>query len=209
MTCLRFVSLFCLLAAATAAEPGKFSVSGRIMLTPQMLDALNTKSMPQAKIILNAGEYEGLTRADGSFVIDGVQAGVYALEVVQPMFHWSDYKIDVAADTGAVRALEYKFPGAAKEQIMHPLRLTPLSPKNYFEKRPSVGIGSLLKNPMVLMMLFTGFIVVVMPKMMAGIDPEEMKKMQEQYSQQQQDPNQLMANLFGGGGSNDDDDEDD
>ena len=160
-------------------------------------------------MLLNAGEYEGLTRVDGSFVVQGVKAGVYSLEVVQPAYHFSDYKLDVAVDTGTVRALEYKFPGAPKEQIAYPLVLTPLAPKAYFEKRPTVGVSSLLKNPMVLMMLFTGLIVVVMPKMMANIDPEEMKKMQEEYAANQQDPNQLMASLFGGGSSNKDDDDDD
>ena len=104
-----FVLALALALAAAAADDSTasvFSVRGRIVY-PDAAAAGNPP--PQAKVLLNAGEYEGLTRVDGSFVVQGVKAGVYSLEVVQPAYHFSDYKLDVAVDTGTVRALEYKF----------------------------------------------------------------------------------------------------
>jgi hypothetical protein len=51
---------------------------------------------------------------------------------------------------------------------------------------------------MVLMMLFTGGIMYMLPKMMEGMDPEERAMMQKQM-QMQQNPTQMMSNLFSGG----------
>ncbi|KAH8063110.1 hypothetical protein JL722_2272 [Aureococcus anophagefferens] len=67
--------------------------------------------------------------------------------------------------------------------------------------------STLFRNPMMLMLLFTGAVVVLMPKMMDNMDPEEMKKMQEQMGAAQ-DPASMLKNLCGGGGGDDDDDDD-
>lgn len=49
---------------------------------------------------------------------------------------------------------------------------------------------SIFKNPMVLMMIVSAGILVVMPKMMEGLDPEQKEQMQKQMAMQQ-DPSKV------------------
>ena len=49
----------------------------------------------------------------------------------------------------------------------------------FFEKREGFKIGSILMNPMAIMMGVTLLIMAVMPKMMANMDPEQLKEMQQ------------------------------
>merc|ERR1712032_89062 len=61
-----------------------------------------------------------------------------------------------------------------------PLPLEPLVANlNFFEKREGFKISSILMNPMALMMGVTLVIMLVMPKMMANMDPEQLKEMQQ------------------------------
>ena len=49
----------------------------------------------------------------------------------------------------------------------------------FFEKREGFNWSGMLMNPMVLMMGFTLLIMVVFPKMMENMDPEQLKEMQK------------------------------
>ena len=49
----------------------------------------------------------------------------------------------------------------------------------YFVPRPAFNYMDLLKNPMVLIMGFMLIATVAMPKMMEGMDPEQLRKMRE------------------------------
>merc|ERR1712032_1502707 len=61
-----------------------------------------------------------------------------------------------------------------------PLPLEPLVANlNFFEKREGFKISAILMNPMALMMGVTLIIMLVMPKMMANMDPEQLKEMQQ------------------------------
>merc|ERR1712238_503040 len=51
--------------------------------------------------------------------------------------------------------------------------LNPKGTYQYFEAKRGFSIFSLLKNPMVIMMLFSVGLMVLMPKMMEGLEPEE------------------------------------
>ena len=63
-----------------------------------------------------------------------------------------------------------------------PLRLTPASTLEYYEPASSVSLGSLLRNPMTLMVIMSVFLAVVAPKILEGIDPEELKRMQAELA---------------------------
>merc|ERR1711998_474216 len=78
-------------------------------------------------------------------------------------------RVDVSATNGKARA-----------QLTHIRQpLEPLVAKpTFFEKREGFQWSAMLMNPMVLMMGFTLLIMVVFPKMMANMDPEQLKEMQ-------------------------------
>lgn len=83
-----------------------------------------------------------------------------------------------------------KDPGASKQAIPHPLELTAHASYEYFEARQGFSIFSILKNPMMLMMIVSVGGMVLMPKMMEGLDPEQKEQMQRQMAMQQ-DPSKV------------------
>ncbi|WVQ94494.1 hypothetical protein IAU59_001573 [Kwoniella sp. CBS 9459] len=66
--------------------------------------------------------------------------------------------------------------------MSHPLVLSPIAKEDYFTSKGGMNIVGLLKNPMVLMMLFSGIMMYALPKLtasMADMDPEMAKDMAE------------------------------
>jgi hypothetical protein len=92
--------------------------------------------------------------------------------------------------------LEYAYPGAVKQFTKYPLVLYPFAKYQYFVQRRGFSLFSLLKNPMVLMMLFGGVMTFVMPKMMEGLDPEEKAAMRKQM-EAQKDPTKMLSQMWG------------
>lgn len=100
------------------------------------------------------------------------------------------------------KVLEYAYPGAPKRALKYPLVINPKGTYQYFEPKKGFSLFRLLKNPMVLFMLFSVGLMVAMPYMMEGLDPEEKARMKEQMKNQQ-DPSKMMSQLWGditGGG---------
>ena len=69
--------------------------------------------------------------------------------------------------------------------MQYPLHIIADGPLTYFTPRPPMDVLSFLKSPMVIMMMITGVLALVMPKLMANMNPEElaeMKRMQKSMS---------------------------
>lgn len=111
-----------------------------------------------------------------------VAEGSYLLEVYDTQRAWPTVRVEVGqAISGTVRATRTH----DRLQLSTPMQLAPLlQDRKFFEERPSFQWSSLFMNPMVIMMLVSGGIMFVMPKMMANIDPEELKKMTEMQNAQ-------------------------
>ena len=132
--------------------------------------------------------------------------GVYTLQVISIQYNFPTYKLDVKP-SGRIRAILFPYLGAERVACSYPLRIEPNAQRGYLKPRPQVGLGYILKNPMVLMMLFSVGMMYIMPKMMENMDPEELKKMQEdQEKMKRQMAGGGLASLFGGGAKDDDDD---
>lgn len=68
----------------------------------------------------------------------------------------------------------------SRQPLPFPLPLEPLVTKQtFFEKREGFQWSSYLMNPMVLMMGVSLLLMVVFPKMMANMDPEQLAEMKE------------------------------
>jgi len=164
---------------------------------------------PTMQVVLNDGsslELQTMTRVDGSFALDNVPAGIYTLQVVSTMYHFGKYKLEVNG-AGRIRAVLYPYVGADRVSAKHPLRIAPQAQRGYFEARPVVGLGYFLKNPMMLMMLFSVGMMYLMPKMMPT-DPEELKKMQEEQAEMMKSAGGGgLAKMFGLPTAKDDDDD--
>ena len=202
--------LWALLAVSGETEILFYPVQGRLMLNPRELQQSGYGQQellvpPTTEIVLNGGEYRTYSRTDGSFMFHDVRPGVYLLDVLSTSHFFSQVKLNLPNDAGsAVRCLEYKFPGAPKQSIDYPLKLMSHARKQYFEQRETIGLHTMLRNPMLVMGALTGVLVLVMPKLMENMDPDEVKKMQEQMGAAQ-DPASFMKHMFGVGADADDD----
>ena len=155
------------------------------------------KTDDRAKITLNHGEYTTYTQADGSFVVYDVGPGIHQIDIDSKTYHYPQVKIQLLEDSmDAPNCLEYAHPGAAKRAIKYPLVITPKGAYQFFEAKKGFSLFSLLRNPMVLMMLFSVGLMVAMPYMMEGLDPEEKARMKEQMKNQQ-DPTAMLSQMWG------------
>jgi hypothetical protein len=114
-------------------------------------------------------------------------------------------KIKVEAETKQISVVEYKYPGAKRAPISHPIVLTALTPVNYFQVRPPLSIMNMIMgNPMMLMMIASFGLLLVFPYLTAGLDEEQLKELQG--GADAQDPMKNLKTLFGMEPSNTDDD---
>lgn len=167
------------------------SIQGRLRL-PDPSIMLNS-----TRITLNDGsQHSTYTQVDGSFVFYRVPPGVHLLDVQSREHHFSQVKIQLLEEAMDVpKCIEYVFPGAPKQAIPHPLELTAHASYEYYEPRQGFSMFGMLKNPMFLMMLVSVVGMVMMPKMMEGMDPEQKEQMQKQMAMQQ-DPSKMLTQMF-------------
>ncbi|KRZ44334.1 ER membrane protein complex subunit 7 [Trichinella pseudospiralis] len=149
------------------------------------------------RILVNFGQYIGLIRSDGTFVIHCVPSGSYVVEVANADVIFEPYRVEINA-RGKIRArkLNYVQP-AIVYAVPYPLKFAANSTVRYFRPREQWRIADFLLNPMVLMMLMSLFIIVVFPKLNSVTDPEIQREMQQSMSMPSYDLpelSELMAN---------------
>ena len=171
------------------------TIQGTLSLPPHTTTGTTTGPLPTlnaTRVTLNAGEYSTYTTASNTFAFHNIPTGVHSLTVHHPIYHFSQVKIQVTED---IKCIEYMYAGAQKRSIEHPLELSALATIDYFEPKPSFSPFRMLKNPMVLLMLFSVVMMVVMPNMMNNLDPEQKEQMKKQM-EMQQDPSKMLSSLW-------------
>lgn len=192
-----FLFVFLLQVHHVASEQ-KTTIEGRLQL-PDM-KPFNTTTT----ISLNFGDHIVYSAVDGSFQFRDVPPGVHVLDVHSKTHHFPQIKIQIVEnDMENPRCLEYAYPGAQKNPVLYPLVLTAIATYDHFEIKRGFSIFSILKNPMLLMMLFGAGLMFVMPKLVEQMDPEEKEQMRKQM-EMQQDPTKMLSSLFGMGEDQDD-----
>eukprot|EP00591_Stephanopyxis_turris_P007465 CAMPEP_0195511760 /NCGR_PEP_ID=MMETSP0794_2-20130614/3972_1 /TAXON_ID=515487 /ORGANISM="Stephanopyxis turris, Strain CCMP 815" /LENGTH=229 /DNA_ID=CAMNT_0040639417 /DNA_START=95 /DNA_END=784 /DNA_ORIENTATION=+ len=160
----------------------------------------NDTPVNTTRVTLNNNEYTTYTQSDGSFAFYNVPPGVHLLDVQSLTHLFSHVKIQLLESAMTAgegpKCIEYAYPGAPKQAIPHPLLLTAHAKYQYFEPRQGFSILSILKNPMLLMMLVSGVLMFMMPKMMENLDPEQKEQMQKQM-EMQSDPQKMLSQLWG------------
>jgi len=193
--------MLCAHMFASIHAAGGMNIQGRIFVP-------ETMTPPTLEISLNNGERSALSRLDGSFILEGVPDGLYSLQVVSVDWIFPSYQVTVA---GGQVLTSYHNEKRQKRELQLPLRLEPIGKPMYFEPRQQMSVSSMFMNPMGMMMGFMLLTVVILPKMMGAMDPEEMKKMQEDMKKNQADqpdPQKLLGSFFGGAAAEADSDSD-
>ena len=134
------------------------------------------------------------------------------LDVLSVDLVFSQYKLKVNAETSTVNVVEYKYQGATRAQAPYPLLLSPHTKLNYFQKKEGFNLyRAVAGNPMMILMVVMGAVVVLFPKLLAGMDKEELEKIMEEQKKagmDAQDPMKMLQQMMGGKKKDDSDDED-
>jgi len=111
-----------------------------------------------------------------------VSDGVYLLEVYDTQRAWPTVRVEVGR---SIQGRVYAVQTHNRKQMPLPIQLQPVLAKpEFFEKRAGFQWSSLFMNPMMIMMMVTGGIMFIMPRLMSNMDPEELKKMQDMQAGQ-------------------------
>ncbi|KAJ3679149.1 hypothetical protein LUZ60_017160 [Juncus effusus] len=181
---LLIVSISCVFSPISASPYGSgdgYAIAGRIKLDsvgPKVFG--QSPKLSQTKVILNGGQRVTFVRPDGYFSFHDVPAGTHLIEVSSMGYFFSPVRVDISArNPGKIQAALTE-----NRRVLNELVLEPLKEEQYYEIREPFSIMSIVKSPMGLMIGFMVLVVFIFPKMMEGIDPEEMKQAQEQMRQQ-------------------------
>ncbi|KAJ3084853.1 hypothetical protein HDU99_001929 [Rhizoclosmatium hyalinum] len=157
---------------------------------------------PSTRVVLNGGAQTSFVDADGGFFFDNVDDGVHLIEVLSREYYFPKVRVAI---TGNNMAASMHVDGtnwnSVGPEVKIPLQLSPKVVIDPFMPRPKMTLMSLvMANPMLLMMGGTFALFFFLPKMMEGLDPEELKKMQENRANQPKlempDVSESLANWF-------------
>ncbi|GFZ42763.1 hypothetical protein JCM24511_00481 [Saitozyma sp. JCM 24511] len=138
---------------------------------------------PSSKISLDHGARHAFVRQDGSFEISDVPEGEHVLTPDVPGYSVSPLLVTVLASSLHVQA---HFPSRqalppSSPSLPYPIQLHAIVREDYYHTAVGMNILGMLKNPMVLMMLFSAGMMYFLPKLMASVemDPDMAREMAE------------------------------
>ncbi|EIW64742.1 uncharacterized protein TRAVEDRAFT_33498 [Trametes versicolor FP-101664 SS1] len=175
------LTLFAL--ASTCVSALALDFKGRVQWNTQ---CPNLKALGQTKVVLDNGKWSGGVTRDGSFVIPDVPAGTYVLSVLAHDHFFEQMRVDIYESDTLPEVRPY-FPGtplspAAPATLPYPLVLSARGRYDYFVPRESFNVIAMFKNPMMMMMLGAGVLVLLMPTLMKNMDPEVMEEFKERHA---------------------------
>jgi len=175
---LLLLALSCLSSSSYA-----FALTGKIQWNDECPDI---KALRPSKVVLDDGKMKGSILQDGSFAIPDVPVGTYVLSVVSPDYSFDQLRIDVVDPVSAPEVRPYVVgtplnpPSTAL--LPSPIALTPRQKHAYFVPHETFNLVAMLSNPMMLMMIFGGAMMLAMPYLMKNMDPEAMEEFKEQHA---------------------------
>lgn len=166
------------MTASSELENATLSIEGKLAI-PNGANASNIK------VSLNGEKYITLSSLDGSFSFPFIPSGIYLLDVLSVKDIFPQMKIKVDALEKSINVVEYKYPGAKRLQSSYPLIITALSPVAYFQRKAPFSITALIfGNPMMAIMVLSLGAMMFFPKLLQGMDPEQMKELQQEMNAQ-------------------------
>ncbi|KAI8072552.1 hypothetical protein BC940DRAFT_330691 [Gongronella butleri] len=162
------LSLFLLAVDAVA-------VQGTVETNSLLTDLRQVRSSTTVSL---SGMYSTLVRADGSFTFEHVEPGSYLLQVDSIDFIFPKLRVDITQDgqiTGAYTGLGQGWDKTGYG-VPYPFALRAKAHADYFLAKQSFNMLAMFKNPMFLMIGFSGIMMFVMPRMLKNMDPDVLKE---------------------------------
>jgi len=168
-----------LLVALCSAESEEsshttYKIEGKVSVP----HAPDSSWISNTRVLVEGGQYLGLIKSDGTFVVTNVPSGSYVVEVVNPKYVFEPARVDITSK-GKIRARKVDNIQHSKVTVSYPLKLKARSTANYFQKREQWRITDFIFNPMVLMMVLPLLLLMVLPKLINTQDPDTQKELQQ------------------------------
>ncbi|KAL4068188.1 hypothetical protein J3A83DRAFT_4257172 [Scleroderma citrinum] len=152
----------------------------------------NYETLGATKVLLDAGHYSARVTRNGNFTIPGVDSGTYVLSVLSHDYIFDQLRIDISSPSALPEIKSHVFGtpllSPAAVPLPYPITLTPRAKNNYFKPRNSFSVLTMFQNPMMVLMLVTGLMVLGLPYIANNMDPktiEEIKTSQVKVSSMQ------------------------
>ncbi|KAJ3508876.1 hypothetical protein NMY22_g16476 [Coprinellus aureogranulatus] len=168
----------------------------------------NATALGRAKVILDSGrQHAGAVTSSGRFKIFDVPTGTYLLSVVSHDYVFDQLRIDVLnssleGSTG-VEARPY-IPGTPLNPpsdvlLPYPIALSAKHRFDYFTNPESFNIMAMLSNPMTMMMVIAGVMMLATPYMMKNLDPEALEDFKKEQAKMASVQTAIASGDFKGG----------
>jgi len=156
-------------------------ISGFVQWNGHCTDATQ---LGHAKVVLDNSVASGSVTRNGTFVIPEVAAGTYVLSVVSHDHVFEQLRIDVPAEPDSPPEISPYAIGTPLNprspiKLPYPIKLVPRHRKSYFVPLQSFNVVQMFQNPMMLMMVFGGLMMLAMPYITKNMDPALLQEAQQ------------------------------
>ncbi|KAF9015336.1 hypothetical protein BDQ17DRAFT_1340870 [Cyathus striatus] len=170
--------LFCVITFAAAVD-----VQGRVVWNNVCPDIT---AMGRSRAFLDNGRFNGGVTRDGSFVIPNVIPGTYLLTIDTRDYSFDQVRVDVLDNSSIPEVRPYvvgtPLEPPADVLLPYPIDVHPRHKHDYFVPPETFNFVQMLSNPMMLMMVIGGAMVLVTPYLIKNMDPESLQEFKEQQA---------------------------
>ncbi|KAH8102590.1 hypothetical protein BXZ70DRAFT_929163 [Cristinia sonorae] len=172
-----------LVLASSICSTVALDLKGRILWNDK---CTSLEDLGQARVVLDDGRLHGGVTADGGFTIPAVPPGAYILSVVAHDHAFDTLRIDVLESDTLPEVRAY-MPGTplsppSPKTLSYPITLQSKGKYDFYIPRQSFNILGMFQNPMMLMMGFTGIMVLAMPYIMKTMDSDTLQDFSKRQS---------------------------
>ncbi|KAH7915357.1 hypothetical protein BJ138DRAFT_1122722 [Hygrophoropsis aurantiaca] len=160
-------------------------------------------SLGSAKVLLDTGKQYGTITHSGNFSIPDVTAGTYILSVLTHDFVFEKIRVDISESEPIPEVKSYVFgtplTSHASVKLPYPVVLVPRHRNNYFMPRESFNLLGMFQNPMMMIMVLTGVMMIGMPYILKNLDPQTLEELQGRQAKVASIQNSMQSGDFKSG----------
>ncbi|CAF3470395.1 unnamed protein product [Rotaria sp. Silwood1] len=154
--------------------------------------ATSDEALGDSRVLVNEGEYIGIPRVDGTFVISGIPSGSYVVSISSPRHIFEPARVDISS-SGKIRARKVNLVEPQKVVLVkYPLRFDTYIKPNYFKNREVYHWTNIIFNPMLVQIVVGGILFYFLPKL---VPPEQEVQQIFQQANNKFQPNLNMPDI--------------
>ncbi|XP_065190029.1 endoplasmic reticulum membrane protein complex subunit 7-like [Sycon ciliatum] len=186
--------LFTTLAVASASLCRGYKIEGKVLVSGVKVSTYSTETRV---LVQGAGGKTsvGFLQNDGRFVVSGLPAGLYIVEVASSNYFFDRARVEISTGGKVKAKKDHPLQPSTGAQLHYPLKFNAKETMTFFTPRETWSLKDVLMQPMILIMVLPILLMLCLPKMLGNIDPEAQRQMQEDvpsiFNQSQEMPYEL------------------